>query len=57
MAKKKISNDELASQLSQEIEQATGHMNSELSSQREDAMKYYLGEKFGNEIDGRSEIM
>jgi|TARA_R100000084_G_scaffold104068_1_gene60395 hypothetical protein len=57
MAKKKISNDELASQLSQEIEQATGHMNSELSSQREDAMKYYLGEKFGNEIDGRSEIV
>jgi len=59
MAKKpkNMSNDELASHLSQEIEQATGHMNSELSSQREDSMKYYLGEKFGNEIDGRSEIV
>ena len=59
MAKKpkKLSDDELASHLSSEIEQATGHMNSELSSQREDAMKYYLGEKFGNEIDGRSEIV
>ena len=32
-------------------------MNSELSTQREDSMKYYLGEKFGNEIDGRSEIV
>ena len=59
MAKKpkKMTEDELASKLSQEIEQATGHMNSALSGQREDNMKYYLGEKFGNEIDGRSEIV
>tara|TARA_Y100001938_G_scaffold148419_1_gene232078 strand:- start:2842 stop:4896 length:2055 start_codon:yes stop_codon:yes gene_type:complete len=53
----RMSDNELASHLSAEIEQATGHMNSELSSQREDSMKYYLGEKFGNEIDGRSEIV
>ena len=59
MAKKnnKMTDSELASHLSSEIEQATGHMNSELSNQREDSMKYYLGEKFGNEIDGRSEIV
>ena len=45
-----LKNDsELAAHLESEIQQATGHMNSELSSQREDAMKYYLGEKFGNE--------
>jgi len=48
---------ELAAHLESEIQNATGHMNSELSSQREDSMKYYLGEKFGNEIDGRSEIV
>ena len=52
-----LKDNELVSLLSNEIEQATGHMNSELSSQREDSMKYYLGEKFGNEIDGRSEIV
>jgi len=59
MAKKpkKLSDDELASRLEAEIQASTGHANSELSSQREDAMKYYLGEKFGNEIDGRSEIV
>ena len=58
MAKtKKMSNDELASRLESEVQNATGHMNSELSGQREDSMKYYLGEKFGNEIDGRSEIV
>jgi len=54
---KQITNDELASRLESEIQNATGHMNSELSEQREDSMKYYLGEKFGNEIDGRSEIV
>ena len=59
MAKKpkKISNDELVSQLNAEIAGATGYANTELSNQREDAMKYYLGEPFGNEIDGRSEIV
>ena len=53
----KMTENELASHLESEIQNATGHMNSELSGQREDAMKYYLGEPFGNEIDGRSEIV
>ena len=58
MAKnKKMTDDELASQLSNEIESASGNFNTELSAQREQAMKYYLGEKFGNEIEGRSEIV
>jgi len=58
MAKtKKMTDDELASKLSNEIESATGNFNTELSSQREEAMKYYLGEPFGNEIEGRSEIV
>jgi len=52
-----MTENELASHLESEIQNATGHMNSELSGQREDAMKYYLGEPFGNEIDGRSEIV
>ena len=54
---KKMTDDELASKLSNEIESASGNFNTELSEQREDAMKYYLGEKFGNEIEGRSEIV
>jgi len=52
-----MTDDELASKLSNEIESATGNFNTELSSQREEAMKYYLGEPFGNEIEGRSEIV
>ncbi len=54
---KKMTEDELVSQLNSEIQGATGYANTELSNQREDAMKYYLGEPFGNEIDGRSEIV
>ena len=58
MAKtKKMTDDELASQLSNEIESASGNFNTELSSQREESMKYYLGEPFGNEIEGRSQIV
>ena len=54
---KKISDDELSAQLDSEIQGATGYANTELSNQREEAMQYYLGEPFGNEIDGRSEIV
>ena len=54
---KKMTKDELASQLSGEIESASGNFNTELSAQREQSMKYYLGEPFGNEIEGRSEIV
>ena len=54
---KKMTDDELASKLSNEIESASGDFNTELSEQRENAMKYYLGEPFGNEIEGRSEIV
>jgi len=53
----KMTNDELASKLSNEINSATGNFNTELSEQREQSMKYYLGEPFGNEIEGRSEIV
>tara|TARA_R100001530_G_scaffold51032_2_gene37877 strand:+ start:497 stop:2548 length:2052 start_codon:yes stop_codon:yes gene_type:complete len=58
MAKtKKMTEDELVAHLSNEIEASTGNYNTELSAQREENMEYYLGEKFGNEIDGRSEIV
>ena len=52
-----MTDDELASRLGNEIEAASGNFNTELSHQREEAMEYYLGEPFGNEIEGRSEIV
>jgi len=53
----KMTEDELVAHLNNEIEASTGNFNTELSAQREENMEYYLGEKFGNEIDGRSEIV
>tara|TARA_R110000744_G_scaffold10627_2_gene32953 strand:- start:945 stop:2981 length:2037 start_codon:yes stop_codon:yes gene_type:complete len=57
MAENKMTKDELVAHLTNEIESSTGNFNTELSAQREENMEYYLGEKFGNEIDGRSEIV
>ena len=36
---------------------AYGVNDSELSRERADALKYYLGEKFGNEVEGRSQVV
>ena len=52
-----MTEEELVAHLNNEIEASTGNFNTELSAQREENMEYYLGEKFGNEIDGRSEIV
>tara|TARA_R110000796_G_scaffold26560_1_gene73729 strand:+ start:2024 stop:4060 length:2037 start_codon:yes stop_codon:yes gene_type:complete len=57
MAENKMTKDELVAHLTNEIESSTGNFNTELSAQREENMEYYLGERFGNEIDGRSEIV
>ena len=45
---------ELRSALDEEIRGAVGYTSSELSNQRKTALDYYYGEKFGNEVEGRS---
>ena len=37
--------------------ESVGYAGSELSTQRADAMKFYLGEPFGNESDGKSQYV
>ena len=51
---KKLTDDEILGILDDEIRQAVGYESSELSSQRQTALEYYYGEKFGNEVEGRS---
>jgi len=46
--------DALLSELSNET---VGYAGSELSTQRADAMKFYLGEPFGNEAEGKSKYV
>lgn len=48
---------ELKSIVKDEISQALGHFSSEISSERSDAMDAYLGQPYGNEVDGRSQVV
>lgn len=48
---------ELDAILSSEIHHAMGYIGGDLSDQRRKAMKYYLSQPFGNEIEGRSQVV
>lgn len=52
-----MTNDEIAAKLDEEIRQSVGYDNSELSNQRKTALEYFYGDKFGNEVEGRSEYV
>ena len=49
--------EEIISKIEQEESIAYGVNDSELSAQRALAIDYYLGEKFGTEIEGRSQVV
>jgi len=53
----KLSKSRLLALISQEISSSLGFYSSDLSKQREDALKYYLGEPLGNEVEGRSSVV
>lgn len=53
----KLSKTKLLSLISQEITNSLGFYSSDLAKQREDALKYYLGEPLGNEVEGRSSVV
>jgi len=48
---------ELKSILAAEIADSLAHLGGELSEQRRKALRYYLGEPFGNEQEGRSKVV
>ena len=56
MAKEKISDEELLARIDQEITDSLGY-GDEVSTQRENAMEYYYGLPFGNEVEGRSHFV
>ena len=57
MAKEKITEEDLVTRIRGEITDSLGYMGDTVSSQREQAMKYYYGMPFGNEVDGRSQYV
>ena len=59
MAKKiiELSDPKLRSLLSNQIENALGYLGGNLSESRRKSLEYYLGDKLGTEIDGRSQVV
>jgi hypothetical protein len=59
MAKKiiEISDPKLRSLLSNQIQNALGYLGGQLSQSRRKSLEYYLGDKLGTEIDGRSQVV
>jgi hypothetical protein len=57
MANEKITEEELVTRIRGEITDSLGYMGDTISHQREQAMKYYYGLPFGNEVDGRSQFV
>ncbi len=53
----KMSDGDLAAILEAKIHNALGYQGGRLSQLRRQAERYYKGESFGNEIDGRSQVV
>ena len=52
-----LSDIELKNIISQEINNSLGYLGGNLTQQRQKSLEYYLGEKLGNEIEGRSQVV
>ena len=59
MAKKieRLEDLELKNTLQSQIHNSLGFLGGTLSSEREKSLEYYQGDKLGNEIDGRSQVV
>ena len=53
----KVTNEQLRAIINSEINNSIGFMGSNLTSQRKKSMEYYMGDKLGTEIDGRSQVV
>lgn len=52
-----MDNDALGSVISREITESLNHFDTEYTQDRVDALDYYLGRPFGNEVEGRSSVI
>ena len=54
---KPLTDSELSSILHSEISSSLGYIGSDVTSQRQKSLEYYFGEPFGNEQEGRSQVV
>jgi len=53
----KLTDSEILSRAQSEVTSTIGRWGSEISNERAAALDYYLGEKYGDEVDGRSQVI
>jgi hypothetical protein len=53
----KKTDNEIISILNREIRASSGYIGGEIVSRRRKSLEYYLGKPFGNEIEGRSQVI
>ncbi len=53
----KITDQDMVGIIEKEISQSIGHWDGSLASARDQELKYYLGEPFGNEMEGESQVI
>jgi len=53
----KVTNEQLRAIINSEINNSIGFMGSNLKKKKKKSMEYYMGEKLGTEIDGRSQVV
>src|SRR5574340_113845 len=53
----KLSDTELLSKINAKAGESYGFQSDVLTGEREQALNYYLGKPYGNEIDGRSQVV
>jgi hypothetical protein len=52
-----LTEDEIKSTVQQEIADSIGGLGSQISEERRQALRYYYGREFGNEVEGRSKVI
>mgnify|MGYP003328858161 CR=1 FL=1 len=53
----KYNDDEIVALVNEEVNSSAGFLDSEINNQRKKSMEYFYGEPFGNEEDGRSQVV
>ncbi len=54
---KPLDNDTIRAIVGSEVTSAVGYLDGTIARERSNALKYYRGERFGNEVDGRSAVV
>lgn len=53
----KMSDSELTTVISRKLHESVGYITSNFTAERDESLRFYLGEPFGNEVEGQSQVI